>query len=230
MGAFSNSRTLLRNGFKGLLIEGQKLLASAALKTAALEELNLEFYNTFATPENIIHLLRASNIPKIFGLISVDIDSFDYYVLESVLREFRPQLICVEINERIPPGLSYILPRNTMNLPRDSTIISSAGISNYEKMLHGFDYSLVALEYNNLIAISNEVTSGKNYAVCNVSARDLWNKGFYGRLDWQEKMPWNIPFKSSWDLPARECCAALRKCFSELYGWNGDISVMDSVN
>ncbi len=226
--AFSNSRTLLREGFSGLMIERQMELASRALQTAFEENLNLNFYCTIATPDNIKCLLKASDIPKNFGLLSIDIDSMDYHVLEAVLVDYHPQVICVEINERIPPGISYILPKDTNNLPRDSTMISSAGISNYEKLLHNFNYSLVALEYNNLIAISNDVASGKEYIICNISANDLWDKGFFRKMDWREKMPWNIPFEKAWTLPKVDCCNELKRLHKSLYNFECAIDPMVS--
>jgi hypothetical protein len=39
---------------------------------------------------------------KAGGLLNLDIDSWDYFVLEEILAEFRPQLAIVEVNRLIP--------------------------------------------------------------------------------------------------------------------------------
>lgn len=58
---------------------------------------------TKVVPENIIFLLKSCLCPREFSFLSFDIDSYDFFVLEQLLSEFRPLLICVEINEKIPP-------------------------------------------------------------------------------------------------------------------------------
>lgn len=44
-------------------------------------------------PDTVVSLLSA-NIPR-DGVLSLDIDSYDYAVLEQILNYYRPRLICV---------------------------------------------------------------------------------------------------------------------------------------
>jgi hypothetical protein len=39
--------------------------------------------------------------------MNFDIDSYDYYLLSEILTLYRPQLICTEINEKIPTPIKF---------------------------------------------------------------------------------------------------------------------------
>lgn len=59
----------------------------------------------FQTDEcSLDKLLEKSNIPKDFEVLSIDIDSYDLHVWES-LQNFSPKIVIIEIDSRIPPGL-----------------------------------------------------------------------------------------------------------------------------
>lgn len=59
------------------------------------------------TPGKVCALLNSAGIPQNFELLSIDIDSYDYYVLEALLSKYRPTVICAEINEVIPPPVRF---------------------------------------------------------------------------------------------------------------------------
>lgn len=61
------------------------------------------------TPENILSILSRFAVPQTPTLLCLDIDSFDYPVLEALLREHRPLVICAEVNESIPPPLGFFV-------------------------------------------------------------------------------------------------------------------------
>ena len=220
----SNTRLLINNGFKGILIECENDRSSKALDNAHLNKLDVDLYNTLVTQANVNLLINASDAANGIGVLSIDIDSVDYYILNAILNFSHPQIICIEINERIPPGIDYIFPENLSGIAKDATLISSAGISNYEKLLHRFNYSLVCLEFNNLIAISNTIEVNKNSEsdniidIRNCSAEQLWYNGFYKREGWRETMPWNIPFEPIWNAPSELRAKLLNEYFNHGFG------------
>jgi len=58
------------------------------------------------------NLLKTTNIPKQFELLSIDIDSYDLDVWENV-KIYRPTVVVIEINSSIPPGIIWTNSRNT---------------------------------------------------------------------------------------------------------------------
>jgi hypothetical protein len=59
------------------------------------------------TPNNVVSLLLANDTPKEFAFLNLDLDGYDYFVLEQILTHYRPKLICKEINEKIPPPIKF---------------------------------------------------------------------------------------------------------------------------
>lgn len=48
--------------------------------------------------ENIIPLMRTYRVPNIFDALSIDLNGNDYWILEKVLANYRPNLIIAEFN------------------------------------------------------------------------------------------------------------------------------------
>jgi hypothetical protein len=104
--------------------------------------------SAFIDRENICDLLRKSGFAKNVGIFSIDIDGVDYYVLESALTEWHPNIIIVEYNGVF--GRS-----NNVSVPYDPAFVrSSAHFSNvyygaslgaYTTMLGDKGYGLVGI-------------------------------------------------------------------------------------
>jgi hypothetical protein len=91
------------------------------------------------------NLLKTTNIPKQFELLSIDIDSYDLDVWENV-KIYRPTVVVIEINSSIPPGIIWRNSRNTPGNTFSATI----------KVAQQKGYSLVC-HTGNLIFIDNSV-------------------------------------------------------------------------
>lgn len=104
---WSNTHALFLDGWNGLAIEADNK-KFRKLKRRYRKYPNVSTCNEPATPAGIASLLRSRKIPADFGVLSLDIDGNDYWVLQSIFEEFRPRLIVTEINEKIPPPLRFI--------------------------------------------------------------------------------------------------------------------------
>ena len=77
-------------------------------------------------PDNIIELFRRFEVREHFDLLSVDMDSYDWFILERILEhDYRPRVIIIECNTMfdledsksvMPPGLSRDYTTNTTGL------------------------------------------------------------------------------------------------------------------
>ena len=59
------------------------------------------------TPLNILDLLSEFDVPQNFDILNLDIDSYELFVISNLLQSFRPKIISMEINEKIPPPIYF---------------------------------------------------------------------------------------------------------------------------
>lgn len=97
-------------GYSGVLIEGSTerfadLLATHGSnpKVHCLNRL-VDFE---AGPDSLDSILATTPIPKVFDLLSIDIDGNDWHVWHGLLN-YRPRIVVVEFNATIPNDVSFV--------------------------------------------------------------------------------------------------------------------------
>jgi hypothetical protein len=188
--AFSNSRHLIEShGWSGLLIEPDPEKASQLVlnNRAAVDRTNIVV--GYAKSGTITKVFDAFDIPIDFGFLSLDIDSFEYPITEAILRKYRPRLICIEINERIPPPIHFYVC-DTGSVP--PTLLSGCSITAACSLLCKHLYTPIELHYNNLFAVPEECTKERlDSAKINEHALTLYRHGFLQRPDSFTVYSWN---------------------------------------
>jgi tetratricopeptide (TPR) repeat protein len=189
---FSNTYKLLEQNWKGLCVEVKSdAFAEMSYAYSKLPQ-RIELMNTFATPDNINNILKLANVPINFGLLSLDIDSYDYFVLEELLKQYTPSIICAEINDLIPPPVRWAMKYTHTPV---TTKHFGQSISMLNDLLTKNNYSLVWLEYNNAFAVHNSFLS--NLEIFHpITPEEAFQKGLTQRADWKLKLPWNIECKN----------------------------------
>lgn len=189
---FSNTYPLYKKGWKGLCVEARSCAFSDLAFSYRDLPNKITLFNEFVTPHNVLDIFRLSKVPKDFGLLSLDIDSYDYFVLEKILEEYRPKIICTEINELIPPPVNFAL-KYTENISIDMQIGQS--ICMVDKLLTLKGYSIIWLEYNNVFAVQNSLLPHLT-SFTKLSPEEAFEKGLVSRPDWKLKLPWNMEVKN----------------------------------
>lgn len=106
---WSNTYALLKSGWTGMAIEPDMAKVQELRKN--YEGLACIIIDQAATPDNISRL--TSVVPKDFDFLSLDIDGYDHWVLYALMEsEFRPSVICLEINPTVPPPFKFSLGYN----------------------------------------------------------------------------------------------------------------------
>jgi hypothetical protein len=110
----SNSYKLLRDGWKGVMIEGdpsrfQRLMDLARKWPSHLVAMEAFVETDHDSPRSLDNLLATTPIPKDFAVISIDIDSWDYQVWQS-LTNYRPKIVIIEVESSFPPDVDHIYP------------------------------------------------------------------------------------------------------------------------
>ncbi|MBD2094445.1 hypothetical protein H6F90_04675 [Trichocoleus sp. FACHB-591] len=184
--AMSNTFSLFKSGWQGLAVEAHaERFAKLAVVYYAMQFSEVNLCRAIVTPENIVDLLKATQIPREFGCLNLDIDGYDYFVLEKVLQQYRPALVCTEINETIPPPLKFTVQYSpTYEGPQGSFYGQS--ISQLFTLCEQYNYSLVELEYNNAFLIPNEISPKLS-----LTPEEAYTQGYLERPNRLEKFPWH---------------------------------------
>jgi hypothetical protein len=147
--SMSNSRYLLKRGWKGLLMDGEG-------------DPNKDIKTEFITKENIISLFKKYKVPFEFDFLSIDIDGNDYWVLKEILSKYSPRFICAEFNGTIPNNISKTIkynPKHTWGSDDYYGFSFEAG----KKLGEQFDYSVVfQLHSTNMYFIRKDLIDWKS--------------------------------------------------------------------
>lgn len=171
----SNTYALFQKGWRGLGVEGDPSRATR-LAHAYSKFKGVSACREQVTPANVVSILRRYGIEREFGLLSLDIDSYDYFVLDALLSEFRPRLIVTEINEKIPPPIRFVVKYD----PDFSLQHHFFGysIASLEELCERHSFAIIALEYNNAFLAPRELEG-----VEPVTAEDAYRRGYLERPD-----------------------------------------------
>ncbi|HZI19880.1 MAG TPA: hypothetical protein VEY09_14945 [Pyrinomonadaceae bacterium] len=206
----SNTYALFRQGWRGLGVEGDEGRAFR-LAQAYRHFPGAAAVHARVTPDNVAGLLRAHAVENDFGLLSLDIDSYDYWVLDAVLAEFRPRLVVSEINEKIPPPVKFVL-RFDPDF-RMSHHFYGYSIQSLEDLCARRGYSIVGLEYNNVFLAPAE-TPG----IEPLTPAEAYRRGYLERPDRRRRFPQNEDMEALHGMSPAEALAFLESFYSRHRG------------
>ena len=128
------------HGWSGLFIEGaEELHNQLAYKYAAIERVSTR--HAVVTAENIERLMEDASVPKVFDVLTIDIDGNDYWVWNAI-RSHRPRVVVCEYNGSLDPTVSCVQPY-TPHLGWDSTEFFGASLTALVQLGRQKGYTLV---------------------------------------------------------------------------------------
>jgi hypothetical protein len=207
----SNTYAVFRQGWRGVGFEGDERRARR-LARAYKNFGGVEARRALVTPANVVSLLREHEVPADFGVLSLDIDSYDYWVLDSILGVFRPRIVVTEINEKIPPPVRFVV-RYDPDFQLQHHFFGYS-IASLEELCARHTYALIALEYNNAFIAPRELTGG----VRALDAATAYRHGYLERPDRRERFPRNQDMEALHSLSPAESVEFLRRFFARHEG------------
>jgi hypothetical protein len=179
----SNTYALFSAGWTGL---GVECTARKALRLAATYRPfdGVTACRSRVTPANAVPLLLEHGIEKEFGVLSLDIDSYDYLVLDELLAHFRPRIVVTEINEKIPPPVRFFVKYDPHFTLRHH--FYGYSIQSLADLCAKHDYAIMSLEYNNAFLAPREL-----YGAQGQSVESIYREGYVERPDRRKKFPSN---------------------------------------
>ncbi len=207
----SNSCALFHEGWAGLALEwdGEKF-SRLAYKYAIYPSVRLS--RSRVTPQNVQALLQSAEVPQNFGFLSLDIDSYDYFVLEKILEQYQPSLLCIEINEKIPPPIKFSVQWDE-NFRWTGDHFYGHSLAMLEMLALRFDYVIVGLEYNNAFLLPQKIFQGTKR-----SLTEIYVEGYLQKPDRLQRLPWNKDMEDLQNLNPEQVVEAIHNRFAKYAG------------
>ncbi len=180
----SNTYPLFKNGAHGLAVEPDN--TKFAKLSEAYKDFNVNLFRGYATPDNIINILQSAETPKEPIFMNFDIDSYDYFVLRNLLEEYRPSVICAEINEKIPTPIKFAVRYRPDHIYTGDHFYGMS-LAMLGDLCEQHAYDIINLNYNNAFLVPHE----KNSFTVAYTTEDAYRIGYKEKHDRKEKFPWN---------------------------------------
>jgi hypothetical protein len=146
----SNTYSLAERGWSGVEIEADPERFRDLQETARRHDGRLHAINAFVAPEGdstLDRLLSRTPIPRDFAVLSIDVDSSDYRIWQS-LRDYSPRIVIIEVNSSFAPGVERVHTEAEPGSSFTSTL----------RLGREKGYSLV-LHTGNMIFVRNDLVS-----------------------------------------------------------------------
>ncbi len=159
----SNTYNLIINkGYSAVLIEGNPKRFKGLLKTFGGNQkvTPVNAFVGFNKEDNLDAILKKTDIPKTFDVLSIDVDGNDYHIWEAV-REYKPKVVVIEFNATIPPEVEFVQPRD-MSVTQGSSILAITELAKskgYELVASTSNAIYVDAKYFDLFEIEDNSVS-----------------------------------------------------------------------
>jgi hypothetical protein len=132
------------------------------------ENSKINLFKEEITTDNVITIFKRHNIPYSFDLLSIDIDSYDFYVLNVILTHFKPRVFVCEYNATHFPSEDKVVLKDNVIMNGN---YFGASILAFHKLGMKHDYSLVYANNKgvNLFFVHNDVINSSNYRIKNIN-------------------------------------------------------------
>jgi hypothetical protein len=144
----SNCRFLMtKDLWQGYVIDGSPANIATLEASDFFWKYPLTAKASFITRENVAALLEESGFDKDLGILSVDIDGVDYFVLQA-LEAWRPRILVVEYNGVFGGSRAVSVPYSAdfqRNLRHKSNLYYGASLSAFNHLAAARGYALVGV-------------------------------------------------------------------------------------
>ena len=203
-----------RDGWSGLAVEMNPINFSKLAFIYAVFP-NAKLARCRVTPKNIKPLLDSYEVPRDISVLNLDIDSYDLYVIEEILKaNYKPRLISMEINEKIPAGIFFTVEFNDEHYWQNDHFFGCS-IDAACSVVKPFGYILYKMEYNNAIFIRNDIILN---SCADLTPSDAYNLGYKSRPNRKELFPWNADVEHWLHSSVDDCIVLIREYFKKYNG------------
>lgn len=136
---FSNTFRLVKDfSYSAVYVEADEEKFEDLLKTASqfprIIPLQARIHHLPNHESSLDEILSKTPIPKEFAVLSIDIDSFDLEIWQS-LQRYNPVIVIIEINSSVPPGIIWWNSQKTPGNTFSATLMVGES-KNYQLVCH----------------------------------------------------------------------------------------------
>jgi hypothetical protein len=192
----SNTFSLVERGFNAVFIEANENSFKDLQKTSELFP-NIIPILAYVSPDtenkdSLDRILQRTEIPFDFAVLSIDIDSFDYQVWESLVH-YRPKIVIIEINSGIDPNDKDWIHGENMQGTGFYPMLQLGKEKNYTFLMHTGNMIFIRNEDSHLFSIpENPITCFRRDFLsttiladthCNTHLITFANKSYYPAVE-----------------------------------------------
>lgn len=176
---------------------------------------NVALAKSRVTPENVAHLLLGYEVPTDFDVLNLDIDSYDLSVIEQILKSgFRPKIISMEINEKIPPPLFFAVKYDPDWYWKGDHFYGCSATAAADTV-EPFGYIIESIQYNNIFFIDAGLARGRFESV---RVEKAYREGYADREDRARLFPYNADVDAALTMAPEAACEFFAGYFSQYSG------------
>jgi len=149
-----------------------------------------KIFNGHININNVATLLKQYSTPELIDVLSIDIDSFDYDVLNGLLNYTRPRLVITEINERFPPDIYFRITQSAMPKSIGGGFYGMS-LAAAQELFQRHGYKIINLFYNNVYAVPLD----DKYVNACPTLHELYS-GYIDKVNRKQFFYWNEQYES----------------------------------
>lgn len=173
---------------------------------------NFKLITERVTPGNVVQLIKSVHDNRLPKLLDIDIDGYDWFVLEKILDFFRPSIIVAEINEKIPPPIKFSV-KYSKDYSWDASHYYGMSLAKADELFQKHQYQIINLSYNNVFAVAKE----HNPNIPIFSAEQAYEK-FYKKANWEKYFSYNKDVENWLRLNTEQAIVEIDKYFKKYHG------------
>jgi hypothetical protein len=138
---------MMKDLWQGFVIDGSRANISRLRSSYFYWRYQIQSKASFITAENVCALLDESGFDKDLGVLSIDLDGIDYYILER-LKDWRPGILIVEYNATFGNSFAVTVPYDAAfrrNEKHHSNLYSGASLPAFCHLASERGYGLVGV-------------------------------------------------------------------------------------
>jgi hypothetical protein len=167
------------------------------------------------TPHNVVSTLLGFEVPNDFSLLNLDIDSYDLYVICEILKGgFKPKIISMEINEKIPSSVYFTVDYDEKHYWRGDHFYGCS-LRAASETVKPFGYLLESLQYNNAIFVRSDLA---DHLFNDTSIEMAYENGYKNKTDRKKLFPWNADVECLLEFSKDDSIKFINNFFSKYEG------------
>ena len=165
-------------------------------------------------PRNIISILEGFEVPKDFTFLNLDIDSYDLEVIDEILSSgYKPLLISMEINEKIPPSIFFTVKFDDKHYHQGDHFFGCS-IGAAVEIIKPYGYKLSHLTQSNAFFVCKNTFVDKE----DLDASTAYDQGYRNIKDRKVLYPYNEDMDCLLDMTDEEGLVFINKFFAKYEG------------